>query len=106
MEKRFLDGQRLCRLLYFLGVVRPVVGIAANGHDDFPRGHNLHHLPQVFDIPILGGNGTGRRGLPVLVVVHQHDGVALLGEESVIVGIVARGKGHHELQAYGMQRRS
>ena len=105
VKQCFLNGQRLRRLLCFLGVVRPVVGVAANGHDDFPRGHFLHHLPQVFNVPVLGSNGTRGRGLPVLVVVHQHDGVALLGKEFVIVGIVARGEGHHELQAHGMQRR-
>ncbi len=41
----------------------------------------------------------------MLVVIHQHDGIALLTEELVIVSVVARGQGDHQLQARGVQRR-
>ncbi len=43
---------------------------------------------------------------PVLIVVQQHDCVALLPEKFVIVLIVARRQRYHHLQSDRMQRRS
>ncbi len=34
----------------------------------------------------------------MLVVVHQHDGIALLAKKFIIVSVVARRQGDHEFQ--------
>ncbi len=93
--------QRLLHAHLFRGLLRlfrrfgPVVRVVGDAHDDFLRRHVLQHLTQVLDEPVLRGDRAGRRSQPVLVVVHQHDGVALFAEKFVIVGVVARGKRNH-----------
>ena len=100
MEKRFLDAVFRAGPDPFLRSFRPVVGVIGDADDDFLRGDNFADLAEVFHEPILGSDGAGRRGQPMLVVVHQDDGVALLAEEFVVVGIIARGEGNHELQIF------
>ncbi len=94
---RFLDVQQclldavLCRgLVALFWSERPIVSIVGNSHDDLLRRNDVKYLAQVFDEPILGGDGARRRSQPMLVVVHQHDGVTFLAEEFVIVRVVAR----------------
>ena len=70
----------------------PVVCVVGDAHDDFLRGHNFPNLAEIFDKPILRGDGARRRSKPVLVVIHENDGVALFAEKLVIVIVVARGK--------------
>src|SRR5882724_8413827 len=65
----------------------------------------VENLRQVFDEPVLGGDGARRRSKPVLVVIHHHDGVALVAKEFVIVSVVACGQSDHQLQARGVQLR-
>ena len=105
VKQRFLDAKGLRRLARLLRIFRPVVRVTPYRDNQLPRRHYLLDLAEVFHVPILGSNRAWRRGLPVLVVVHQHDGVALFGEESVIIGIVPRRESKHQLQPYRVQRR-
>ena len=83
------------RLILFLRCGGPVVGIIRNAHDDLLRGNNLEYLTQILNEPVLRRDGAGRGGQPVLVVIHQHNRVALLAEILVIVGIIACGQRDH-----------
>ena len=72
----------------------------------FCAGTSCQNLAQIFDEPILRGDRARRRRDPVLVEVHEDDGVAFFAEEFVIVSVVARGQFDHELEANGVERRA
>ena len=95
-DKRFLEAfdprlfaDLLARLL------RPVISVVGNAH------HQLlcrHQLQDRFDIPhkpILRGDGTRCRSAPVLVVVHQDNGVGRLADARVVIRPIGRREGNH-----------
>src|SRR6267154_5372364 len=89
--------------MQFLGGLGPVVGVIGDANYDFLGRDIIEYLAKVFDKPVLCGDRSGGRSVPVLIVVHEDNGVAFLAEKLVIVGVVAGGKRHHQFQSYGMQ---
>ena len=75
--------------------IGPIVGVIGYTHDDFFARHELQHLFDVGDEPVLRGNGTGRGGQPVIVIVHQHDGIALARHRRVVIGPIRRRQRDH-----------
>ena len=71
----------------------------------FCAGTTLRYLAQVLHEPVLRRDRPRRRRQPVLVVIHQDNGVGLPAEKRVIVFIVARWQGNHQLQSRRVQRR-
>src|SRR6267154_5837811 len=90
--------------MQFLGGLGPVVGVIGDADYDFLGRDIIKDLAKVFDKPVLCGDRSGGRGQPVLIVVHEHNGVAFLTEKLVIVGVVAGGERDHQFQSDGMQR--
>ena len=95
VQQRFLDAELLCRCILLLGSLGPVVSIIRDSDDDLLRGNIVEYLTQIFNEPVLCRDGARRGKRPVLVVIHQHNRVALLAEILVIVGIIACGQRDH-----------
>src|SRR5580692_1309337 len=77
VQQRFLNAELRTGPRSLPSGLAPVVGVVGDTNDNFLRGYDFQNLAQIFDKPVLCGDGTGRRGQPVLVVVHEDDGVAL-----------------------------
>ena len=77
MQQGFLHAE-LGSTPLFVHRFRPVVGVIGNANHDLLRGNKLQNLAEIFYEPILGGDRPRSGGDPVLIGVHQHDGVALL----------------------------
>jgi hypothetical protein len=84
--------------------IRPVVGVVGDAHHDFLRGNELSNRRQIGRKPVLRGNRAGRRRQPVIVVVHQDDGVGFPPDGGVVIAPIRRGQGHHELEVRAVQR--
>ncbi len=67
----------------------PVVAIAAQGADHLFLGHNLQHVLQVVEEPVLRGDGARLALHLVLIVVHQQETVGVVGHVLQIEAVVA-----------------
>ncbi len=84
---------------------RPVVGVVGDSHHQFCGWHQLRDRLNVFYKPILRGDGAGRRGAPVLVVIHQDYGVGGFSDAGIVVNPVRGRERHHEFQVRAVQVR-
>ena len=70
----------------FLGRLRPVIGIVANRGNYFLSGNDVCNTCLRFSTyQSCDATGPGRGSEPMLIVVHQQNGVALFAEEAVFV---------------------
>ena len=83
--------------------LRPVVGVSRDRHDQLLARDERRRRLQVPDEPVLGGDGPRRRREPVLVVVHENDGVGVAADALVVVGRVGRRQRHEELRVLAVE---
>src|ERR1700722_17830347 len=104
MQERFLDAELGAGPGSRFFSFAPVVSVVRDAHDNFLRGDDFANLAEILDKPVLRGDRAWRRSEPVLVVIHEDDGVALFAKEFVIVNVVARWQRDHEFETSGVQR--
>jgi len=59
VQQSFLDAELLRGHVFFLCSKGPVISIVPNSDDDFLRRNDFENLTQIFDEPVLGGDGAG-----------------------------------------------
>src|SRR6266436_2690192 len=61
VQQRFLNAEFGGRFILLLGSFGPIVSIIRDSDDDLLRGNNLKDLAQIFNEPVLRGDGARRR---------------------------------------------
>ena len=79
-------------------IARPVIRIAGDTHDQFFWRHQFCYRLNIFYEPVLRGDGTGRGRAPVLIVVHQDNGIRGFADARIVVHPICSGEAHHQLQ--------